>query len=160
MRDLLQSSFSKDLERCIGPKKAPSASRTLRLTAVFLDMSGGVLDDAIVYQCGGSEYMIVGQRLHGRGPSPLICANRTVSAARLRSSIAPTGSVRWISRAPKAAAILGRILQNPQQVFDKMVYFSFKGSFAPTELPGGAVTLEDGTPLMVSRTGYTGEFGF
>ena len=61
---------------------------------------------------------------------------------------------------PAAARILGRILKDPATVFERMVYFSFKGSFNPQLLPAEPVTLLDGTPLMVSRTGYTGEFGF
>jgi len=158
VRDLLQSSFSKDLERCIGPKKAPLLPGRC-VYGVFLDLSGGVLDDAIVYQCGGSEYMIVVNASMG-GPiaAHLHEHNRFGSDAEIVDRTDRVGKMDI--QGPKAAAILGRVLKDPQQVFDKMVYFSFKGSFAPTELPGGAVTLEDGTPLMVSRTGYTGEFGF
>ena len=51
------------------------------------------------------------------------------------------------------------MLNDPQSVFDKMVYFSFKGGFGDLR-SGTPVTLVDGTAVLVSRTGYTGEFGF
>ena len=50
VRDLLQRLFSKDLERCIGPKKGPLIPGRC-VYGVFLDTQAGVIDDAIVYQC-------------------------------------------------------------------------------------------------------------
>ncbi len=41
-----------------------------------------------------------------------------------------------------------------------MPYFSFKGHFDGRSPLADAVRLNDGTPLLLSRTGYTGEFGF
>jgi aminomethyltransferase len=60
----------------------------------------------------------------------------------------------------QSARILARILKNPDTVFNGFSYFSFKGWF--TEEPAGepSVFLRDGTPVLLSRTGYTGEFGF
>jgi aminomethyltransferase len=48
----------------------------------------------------------------------------------------------------------------PDSVFEKMFYFSFKGYFDSTSPLADAVRLSDGTPILLSRTGYTGEFGF
>jgi len=158
VRDLLQSCFSKDLERCLGPKKGPLVSGRC-VYGVFLDASGGVLDDAIVYQCGVSDYMIVVNASMG-GPitGHLREQNRFGAEAEIVDLSDRVGKMDI--QGPRATAILSRVLKDPQQVFEKMVYFSFKGSFAPETLPEGGITLLDGTPLMVSRTGYTGEFGF
>jgi aminomethyltransferase len=41
-----------------------------------------------------------------------------------------------------------------------MPYFSFKGHFDPNHPEAGAVKLKNGTPVLLSRSGYTGEFGF
>ena len=41
-----------------------------------------------------------------------------------------------------------------------MPYFSFKGYFDNASPLADAARLTDGTPIMLSRTGYTGEFGF
>lgn len=158
IRPLLQRCFSKDLERCIGPKKLPlQAGRCVY--GVFLDPDAGVIDDAIVYQCGAADYMIVVNASMG-GP---IAAHLRQQAAGLDGADIKdhTDAVGKMDvQGPAAARILGRILNHADRVFEKMVYFSFKGSFDPQLLPAEPVTLKNGTPLMVSRTGYTGEFGF
>ena len=48
-----------------------------------------------------------------------------------------------------SARILASVLKNPDEIFQKMPYFSFKN-----------VDLLDGTNILLSRSGYTGEFGF
>ena len=42
-------------------------------------------------------------------------------------------------------------------MFDKLPYFSFKGDI---ELATAIFSFADGTPIFLSRTGYTGEQGF
>jgi len=158
VRRLLQGCFSKDLEQCLGPRKTPLVAGRC-VYGVFLDASGQVIDDAIVYQCGETDYMLVVNASMG-GPI----------AAHLRQhNPDPTGAVirdhtdrvgKMDLQGPAAAKVLARVLRDPAQVFDGMVYFSFKGTFDPHLLPGAPVTLIDGTPVLVSRTGYTGEFGF
>lgn len=158
VRDLLQRTFSKDLERCIGPKKGPLLPGRC-VYGVFLDPSGGVIDDAIVYQCTDQDYMLVVNASMG---GPIAVHLRQEQQGRPGAEIVDhTDRVGKMDlQGPAAGRILARILANPEQVFEKMVYFSFKGSFNPQLLPAGPITLQDGTPLMVSRTGYTGEFGF
>jgi aminomethyltransferase len=41
-----------------------------------------------------------------------------------------------------------------------MPYFSFKGHYRSNSSTSATVKLADGTPILLSRTGYTGEFGF
>jgi len=158
VRDLLQRTFSKDLDRCIGPRKGPLIAGRC-VYGVFLDTSGWVIDDAIVYQCTDQDYMLVVNASMG---GPIAAHLRQEQQGRPDAKIVDhTDQVGKMDlQGPAAARILTRILANPEQVFEKMVYFSFKGSFNPQRLPADPLTLLDGTPLMVSRTGYTGEFGF
>lgn len=158
VRDLLQRLFSKDLERCIGPKKGPLIPGRC-VYGVFLDTQAGVIDDAIVYQCGPTDYMIVVNASMG-GPiaAHLRQGQDGQPGAVINDHTDKVGKMDL--QGPAAARILGRTLKDPATVFEKMVYFSFKGSFDSQLLPAEPVTLLDGTPLMVSRTGYTGEFGF
>jgi len=60
---------------------------------------------------------------------------------------------------PDSARVLGEILKGPTTVFERLVYFSFKGGFGDLQT-STTVELQDGTPVLLSRTGYTGEFGF
>ncbi|MGA8282271.1 MAG: aminomethyl transferase family protein, partial [Desulfobacterales bacterium] len=61
---------------------------------------------------------------------------------------------------PMAAKILTKILADPTKVLDRMPYFSFKGHFDPAAAGPDRVILKNDTSILLSRTGYTGEFGF
>lgn len=158
VRALLQRCFSKDLERCIGPQKLPLIAGRC-VYGVFLDTAAGVIDDAIVYQYGDEAYMIVVNASMG-GPitAHLRSEQGDTPGAMISDHTDQVGKMDL--QGPASARILKRILKDPAAVFEKMIYFSFKGSFNADLLPAEPVYLLDGTPVMVSRTGYTGEFGF
>jgi aminomethyltransferase len=61
---------------------------------------------------------------------------------------------------PAAVRTMQRVLKSPEAVFDKLTYFSAKGHFDPTSEFAAEVQLLDGTNLLLSRSGYTGEVGF
>ena len=58
---------------------------------------------------------------------------------------------------PATVRVMTKLLKDPEAVFDKLPYFSFKGDI---ELANSDIFLADGTPIFLSRTGYTGEQGF
>lgn len=155
-RSLLQLCLSKDLDTCIGRDKAPLGDGRC-VYGVFLGEDGTVIDDAIVYQLQADAFMVVVNAgmggaiaAHLTGHSP----GREVVVKDLTDRVG-----KMDIQGPRAARILGGILNNPEGVFEGLTYFSFKGGFGEltTAVP---VTLKDGTPLLLSRTGYTGEFGF
>jgi len=57
-----------------------------------------------------------------------------------------------------SAKILSGLLKDPESVFDRVPYFSFKGDIDTEQ--GSPIFLADGTSILLSRSGYTGEFGF
>jgi aminomethyltransferase len=59
-----------------------------------------------------------------------------------------------------SARIIRKLFHEPEQILEGMKYFTFKGHFDATSPYADAVRLKDGTPVLLSRTGYTGEFGF
>jgi aminomethyltransferase len=61
---------------------------------------------------------------------------------------------------PASIKIMAKVLQAPEAVFDKLPYFSAKGHFDPASSLAGQARMLDGTPVLVSRSGYTGEVGF
>lgn len=152
---LLQKTFSKDLDRCIGLQKTPLTAGKC-VYGLFLRDNGHVIDDAIVYKVEDNLYMIVVNA--GMGSS---LAEHLSSFAEFQNSelVDLTDQLGKIDiQGPASAKILKRLLQNPDSVFTKMPYFSFKGWFEKSEQE--EVLLTDGTPVLLSRTGYTGEFGF
>lgn len=154
-RKLLQYCFTKDMEECIGPKKLPLAEGRC-VYGVFLNEDGTLLDDAIISQFSESEYLVVVNA--GMGAA---IASRLAEFSSDDTAIAnlTDGIGKMDIQGPLSARILRKILQNPDDVFSGFPYFSFKGSL---EGVGSVseVRLTDGTSLLLSRTGYTGEFGF
>lgn len=155
-RELIQYCFSKDLDHCVGLKKSPLVIGRC-VYGVFLNPDGTVLDDAIVYQVADQGYMVV----VNAGMGGAIAARLEEYNADYKADIDDlTDQVGKMDvQGPAAAKIMRKLLAQPENVLTGMTYFSFKGGFAGIDA-AEPVTLMDGTPLMLSRTGYTGEFGF
>jgi len=129
----------------------------------FLNTQGHCIDDAIVYKFFDSFFMICVNAGMGTTISQHLDANKKtldVAIEDLSEKIAKMDIQGFNS-----ARILSKLIQNPDTVFNKMPYFSFKGNFnesSQEKIPLGEseVKLLDGTPVLLSRSGYTGEFGF
>ncbi|SHE76726.1 aminomethyltransferase [Desulfacinum infernum DSM 9756] len=155
--ELLQWTFTKDLERCIGPARKPLAEGRC-VYGAFLNERGEALDDSIVYRVGSDEFLVVVNA--GMG-APVAAHLREQAGSRSVEIVDLTDRVGKMDlQGPLSGKILARILADPEAAFSGMAYFSFKGHFDPVHGNAPAVTLKDGTPLLLSRTGYTGEFGF
>ncbi len=150
---LLQKAISKDLDRCLGAGDKPLAEGRC-VYGVFLNEQGHVIDDAIVYKRGDTSFMVVVNAGMGRVVAQHL--GRLSDSAQIQITDLTEKLGKIDIQGPASARILGKLLQDPQNVFAKMMYFSFKGWFGPDS----SVLLEDGTPILLSRTGYTGEFGF
>ncbi len=152
-RQLLQFCFSRDLEHCLGKKKGPLVKGRCSY-GFFLNTKGHVIDDAIVYQFNPEEYLVVANA--GMG-SELATHLSFQSLDNQVEIVNLTGRIGKMDiQGPAAARLLKGLIRDPDAFFDHLVYFSFKGNLGrPSE-----VELLDGTPLMIARTGYTGEFGF
>ncbi len=155
-RKLLQYCFSKDLDRCIGLKKTPlTAGRCVY--GVFLNEDGTVLDDAIVSQLENDHYMVVvnaGMGAEIAARLKAFSAEKDVVITDLTDRIG-----KMDIQGPISAKVMAELLADSEQVLDKFPYFSFKGGFSEVGF-NSEVKLADGTPILLSRTGYTGEFGF
>jgi len=153
---LLQQAFSKDLSACIGPQKTPLVVGRC-VYGLFLNHSGGVMDDALVYRNDAERYTVIvnagmggviAEHLQGFGATEATVVNLTDRLGKIDV------------QGPLSARILSRVIRDPQAAFAKMAYFSFKGDFSGTSATAGDIRLLDGTSILLSRTGYTGEFGF
>lgn len=154
---LLQACFTQDLMACIGAQKRPIVSGRC-VYGAFLNENGEVIDDAIVFKTADRRFLVVVNAGMGGVVSRHLDAHRKGRDVRL---VDQTGRVGKIDlQGPLSAKILGRLLEGGPESMADLVYFSFKGHYAPGA-PGYAdLRLKDGTPILLSRTGYTGEFGF
>lgn len=155
-RSLLQYALTKDLEACIGPDKTPLSDGRC-VYGLFLNEKGCVIDDAIVYQLRHDSFMVVVNA--GMGA---VVADHLRKLGQGQEVIITdlTDKVGKMDiQGPNSPRVLQKIVKDPEKLLEMMVYFSFKGGFGDCHSQA-EVQLLDGTNLLVSRTGYTGEFGF
>ncbi len=155
---LLQHCFTKDLKSCLGAKKLPLAAGRC-VYGVFLNADGTVLDDAIVYRRTGTGYMVVVNAGMGGPVAARLAEYNGEFGATIRDLTDQVGKMDI--QGPAAAAVLWKVLRDPESIFmqRKFPYFSCQGKFCDIVF-SESVNLTDGTELVLSRTGYTGEFGF
>jgi aminomethyltransferase len=154
---LLQLCFTKDLQRCIGKDNAPLSPGKCTYGA-FLNDHGEVIDDSIVCQIGPDLYMAVVNAGMGGPVSKHLMGHRGEHAVEITDLTDRLGKVDV--QGTGSARIIRKLFQEPEQILEGMKYFTFKGHFDAKSPYADAVRVKDGTPVILSRTGYTGEFGF
>ncbi|NNF98924.1 MAG: aminomethyl transferase family protein [Desulfobacteraceae bacterium] len=155
--DLLQTCFTNDLSACIGPQKKELYPGRC-VYGAFLKENGDVIDDAIIFQLAKADYMIVINAGMGASIAAHLNAHAAGKDVVVKDLTDMLGKVDV--QGPMAAKIVSKVLAEPDRVFEAMPYFSFKGHFDAASPLADAVRTSDGTPILLSRTGYTGEFGF
>ncbi len=154
---LLQWCFSRNLDCCVGKDNAPLTPGKC-VYGVFLNEHGEAIDDSIVYKITDEEYLVVVNAGMGGTVAAHLQAN---AGGRQVRCIDMTDNLGKIDiQGPAAVKTMQKVLKSPEAVFDKLTYFSAKGHFDPTSGFADAARLLDGTPLLISRSGYTGEVGF
>jgi len=155
--DLLQWCFTRDLTCCVGKDNAPLTPGKC-VYGAFLNERGEAVDDSLVYKVKDDEYVVV----VNAGMGGIIAAHLEAHKRDLRvQCIDLTDRLGKIDiQGPAAVKTMQAVLTSPDAVFDKMTYFSFKGHFDRTSPFAGDARLLDGTPMLLSRSGYTGEVGF
>jgi aminomethyltransferase len=154
---LLQWCFTRNLDACVGKDAAPLSDGKC-VYGVFLDEHGDAIDDSLVYKIQDGEFMVeVNAGMGGPVARHLLeqAKGRDVTVVDLTDRL---GKIDI--QGPAAVRTMAKVLQAPAEVFDKLPYFSAKGHFDPASSLAGQVRLLDGTPLLLSRSGYTGEVGF
>ncbi|MCU0563253.1 MAG: aminomethyl transferase family protein [Desulfobacterales bacterium] len=155
--DLLQAAFTQNLDACIGAGRAPLAVGRC-VYGAFLNDDGHVVDDSIVYQLAAESYMAV----VNAGMGPVVARHleeqRDGREVHIQDLSDRLGKIDI--QGPQSARILGRLIRDPDRAFDRLPYFAFRGHFDPAADGADAVVLRNGAAVLLSRTGYTGEFGF
>jgi aminomethyltransferase len=157
--DLLQWCFTRDLLSCVGKDNAPISPGKC-VYGAFLDEHGHSIDDSIVYKVADEEYVVVVNASMG-GP---IAAHMAAQAQAKHLAVRVIDLTDQLGKidiqGPASIKIMRKVLKTPEAVFDKLPYFSFKGHFDPASPFATGAQFLDGTPMLLSRSGYTGEVGF
>jgi len=124
----------------------------------FLNINGHCIDDAIIYQFSDTVFMICVNAGMGETIVKHLLANQKKFDVAIEDM---SGKIAKLDiQGMNSARILSRLIKNSDMVFNKMPYFSFKGNFDESIFGKSLVQLLDNTPILLSRSGYTGEFGF
>ena len=132
--DFLQQTLTNDLHKIA---ELGSAQYTL-----MLDDEGGIIDDLIVYHSGDLEYLIIAN-----------ASNHETDFEWLKSR-APEG-VELVDESDRTALIA---LQGPRAI-EIISELAGAGFSAPARFNLGEATLDGTVPVLLARTGYTGEDG-
>ncbi|MBW1615866.1 MAG: aminomethyl transferase family protein [Deltaproteobacteria bacterium] len=151
--DLLQKTFTKNLSECANFQKEPLKNGQC-VYGIFLNEKGETLDDSVVYRFDKDRFMIVVNAGMGALITKHLMENSNGLDCKIKDLTDKIGKIDI--QGVNSAKILLPLLKNGEKAFDNLKYFTFKGSF----LPESSVTLKDGSSILLSRTGYTGEFGF
>lgn len=121
----------------------------------FLDANGNCLDDAIIYPLDGERHGIVLNASMGGSIKEHLLS--LPGAGEVAIDMPAPRLAKLDVQGPASVALVSRLLADAEEVLAKFPYFTFKGDF---DLSRSGVRLVDGTPILLSRTGYTGELGF
>jgi len=155
--DLLQWCFTRDLRSCVGKDNAPITPGKC-VYGAFLDSDGCAVDDSIVYKVTDDEYVVVVNASMGGPVAAHLEANKKNLDVRCLDLTDQLGKIDI--QGPAAIKIMQKVLKAPAATFDNLTYFSFKGHFDPASAFASQAQFLDGTPMLLSRSGYTGEVGF
>lgn len=155
--DLLQWCFCRDLSACVSPGKKPLTPGTCAY-GVFLNDVAGVIDDGIVYNLARDEYLLIVNAGMGGRIVRHLTGRKGSRAAAVTDITDRTGKIDI--QGPCSALVLRELLLDSVSVFSTLPYFSFKGGIDSIPSDTEPVRFTNGIPAMLSRTGYTGEFGF
>ncbi|MCX6546374.1 MAG: aminomethyl transferase family protein [Acidobacteria bacterium] len=155
--DLLQWCFTRNLLSCVGKDNAPITPGKC-VYGAFLDARGNAVDDSIVYKVTDEEYVVVVNAGMGGVVAAHLDASKKDLDVRCVDMTDKLGKIDI--QGPAAIRIMQKVLKAPDATFDKLTYFSFKGHFDPRSGFAADAQFLDGTPMLLSRSGYTGEVGF
>ena len=155
--DLLQYCFSRDLRTRMGRQTKPlKVGRCVY--GVFLNEKAEVIDDALVYVMVSDNFLIVLNSGMGEEMIDHFLSCRSGRSVRINDLTHNVGKIDL--QGPKAARILLKVLVDAEDILRDMSYFSFKGALTEGVSTGIDVEFKKAGPVLLSRTGYTGEFGF
>ena len=159
--ELLQWCFTKDLTHCIGKNKEPLTPGRCTY-GVFLNEAGGVVDDVVLFQLATDVYLAVVNAGMGKHAAKHIL--NYIDTCEDSCDVVVSDMTDKVGKidiqGPYSARIMQEVLAEPDKVLEGMIYYSFKGSFDEGPWDTGTVKLSNGTSILLSRSGYTGEFGF
>jgi aminomethyltransferase len=142
------------LQLCLTRDIAPLSSGACAYS-VILNGLGHAVDDAIVYNMGEDGYILIVNANMG----PVVSEHLTLHSAFADVSVTDeSGKFGKIDlQGPASPKIVRKLLARGKDLLGGLRYFRFRGDYAD---PESETAFAGGVPVLLSRTGYTGEVGF
>jgi aminomethyltransferase len=123
--------------------------------SMILNEQGHVVDDTIAYNVGKDDWILI----VNAGMGSVVRQHLTERNAFDNVSIVDeAGNFSKIDlQGPASVAIVRKLLEKGRGSIDGLRYFHFRGDYAD---PASEIAFAEGVPVLLSRTGYTGEVGF
>ena len=123
--------------------------------SMILNEQGHVVDDTIVYNLGKDEYILIVNAAMG----PVVRRHLELHNTCRDASVSDEGGrfSKIDLQGPSSPAIVERLLEKGRGTIEGLRYFQFRGDYAD---PASETALAGDIPVLLSRTGYTGEVGF
>jgi len=157
--ELLQFSFSRDLRYCLNNNTSPLKPGK-SVYGVILNYIGHVIDDAILSKIDQNNFLLMVNADMGGTISEYLNNNQKYLSAEAKVEDLTDLIGKIDLQGPSSAYILKKVLKDPERCFNSLNYFSFQGDFEQKGDRAQEVKLHGHLPVMLSRSGYTGEFGF
>jgi aminomethyltransferase len=125
--------------------------------SMILNEQSHVVDDTIVYNLGGkesAEYILIVNASMG----PVVRQHLEQHSTFKASVTDESGRFSKLDlQGPAAPAIVKKLLEKGRGTIEGLRYFQFRGDYAN---PASETAFAGNIPVLLSRTGYTGEVGF
>ena len=144
------------LQRCLTRNLEKMAKGACGYTMI-LNEQGHVVDDCIAYHMDGNrtDYVLVVNSNRDVIVADHLNKHKGSLDVTIKNEAGHFGKIDL--QGPKSADILRRAMEKPD-LLNGMKYFHFLGDYDPAK--NHDVHLKGGIPVLISRTGYTGELGF
>ncbi len=128
--------------------------------SMILNEEGHVVDDTIVYNMGGldphsGDYALIVNAGMGGVVADHLTEHNSFTNVTIHDEAGVFGKIDL--QGPSSVAIVRKLLEKGKGTLDGLKYFKFLGDYAKKD---SSVQLPGDIPILLSRTGYTGEVGF
>ena len=123
--------------------------------SIILDEQGHVVDDTIVYNLGKDEYILIVNAAMGPVVSQHLTRHSVFQDAAVTDESGRFSKIDL--QGPASVTIVKKLLAKGKGTLDGLQYFQFRGDYSD---PASEIAFPGNIPILLSRTGYTGEVGF
>ncbi|MDR1977267.1 MAG: hypothetical protein LBQ42_00880 [Synergistaceae bacterium] len=123
--------------------------------SMILNEQGHVVDDTIAYNLGRDDWILIVNAGMGAVVREHLTRHNAFGDASVTDEAGKFSKIDL--QGPASVGIVRKLLEKGRGVIEGLGYFHFRGDYADA---GSEIAFAGNIPVLLSRTGYTGEVGF